>query len=296
MIIVTGTKRSGTSLWMHLLSEAGLPCIGERYPAGWASLVRHANPDGVFESELAAGVYFRTNPHPLTGAYLTPEATRGHAVKIFIPGLVRTDIAYIDRCVATIRPWRAYVRSSRRVVALGEQARTAARTPLVADDALPAALRWWSENFALIRNLAIRGFPAHVVSYDALLRDPERVTTEVLRWIGAGSPAKAAAVVRPTPSAVTGQDAPESDQTLADGIDAQWLAVFDALYEKIDGDQPLSERFIRSLNQTDEALRPLLVRAQATVEAGAVRALAFAGDRVRGRDDATDRGGDGAMA
>ena len=51
-------------------------------------------------------------------AYLPPEQTRAHAVKIFIPGLVRTDVAFIDRCVATVRGWRDYVRSIRRVEAM----------------------------------------------------------------------------------------------------------------------------------------------------------------------------------
>lgn len=280
MIVVTGTKRSGTSLWMQVLSLAGLPCIGERYPEGWVSLVRHTNPDGVFESELTAGVYFRTNPHPLTGAYLAPEATRGHAVKIFIPGLVRTDIAYIDRCVVTVRPWRDYVRSSRRVLALGVRAKAAGQTSLASDDALPPALRWWSENFALIRNLAIRGFAAHVVSYEALLRDPARVIAEVLQWIGAGDCAQAASVVRPISAGAAEDRAEEPDASLGAGIAPQWLGVFDELYAKIDAEEPLSERFIQTLNRTDEALRPLLVRAQAAAEASAITGLVGASDRV----------------
>ena len=118
MIIVTGTKRSGTSLWMHLLVAAGLPHVGDRFPGGWGELLRDANPDGFFESELVAGINYRTNPHPMTGAYLHPDATRQHAVKVFIPGLVRSDVAFLDRCIATVRDWRSYVTSMRRMQAL----------------------------------------------------------------------------------------------------------------------------------------------------------------------------------
>ncbi|MBA3545934.1 MAG: hypothetical protein H0T76_05600 [Nannocystis sp.] len=106
MIVVTGTKRSGTSMWMHVLVAAGIPYIGERFPAGWGELLRDANPDGFFESELMIGINYRTNPHPLTGAYLAPHQTRDHAVKIFIPGLIRSDVAFLDRCIATVRGWR----------------------------------------------------------------------------------------------------------------------------------------------------------------------------------------------
>ena len=35
MIIVTGTKRSGTSMWMQILAAAGLPVFGEAFPRSW---------------------------------------------------------------------------------------------------------------------------------------------------------------------------------------------------------------------------------------------------------------------
>jgi hypothetical protein len=253
MIVVTGTKRSGTSMWMHVLVAAGLPYIGERFPAGWGELLRDANPDGFFESELMVGINFRTNPHPLTGAYLAPQQTRDHAVKIFIPGLVRSDVAFLDRVVATVRAWREYVASIRRVG--------------IEDAALPPALDWWVNNFALIRDLAIRGYPAHVLSYDSFLRDPEKVAAEVLAWVGRGDPAAAARVVRPERKRepIAGPDA-----ALADGIDARHLEVFDELYACIDAGRPLSASFIDRLNAVDRALRPMVLEHQAAVEAKVV--------------------------
>ena len=256
MIIVTGTKRSGTSMWMHVLVAAGLPYIGERFPAGWSELLREANPDGFFESELTGGIYYRTNPHPLSGAYLSPQQTRQHAVKVLVPGLVRTDVAFIDRCVATVRSWREYVLSARRVLAMQEGDASAL---------LPPALEWWRENFALLRDLAIRGYPVHVVSYDALLRDPARVVHEVLRWIGHGDADRAASVVRPELRTAHGESASAAE--LADGIDTRHLAVFDELYAAIDADEPLTESFVAKLNRTDEALRPMLLEHRASLDA-----------------------------
>ena len=253
MIVVTGTKRSGTSMWMHVLAAAGLPFIGERFPAGWGELLRDANPDGFFESELMVGINFRTNPHPMTGAYLAPHQTREHAVKIFIPGLVRSDVAFLDRVVATVRDWRSYVVSLRRIA--GE------------DDALPPALEWWCSNFALIRDVAIRGYPAHVLTYDSFLRDPERVAAEVLAWIGRGDPAAAARVVRPERK----RDAiDDPDSALADGVDACHLEVFDELHACLDAGRPLSASFIDRLNAVDRALRPMVLERQAALEARTV--------------------------
>jgi len=250
MIVVTGTKRSGTSMWMHVLIAAGLPYIGERFPAGWGDLLRDANPDGFFESELMIGINYRTNPHPMTGAYLAPHQTREHAVKIFIPGLVRSDVAFLDRCIATVRGWRDYVVSIRRVG--------------IEDTALPPALEWWCSNFALIRDLAIRGYPTHVLSYDSFLADPERVTAEVLAWIGRGDPVAAARVVR---SEKPRPPIHEPDHLLADGIDARHLETFDELHACIDAGRPLGASFIQRLNAVDAALRPLVREYQASVEA-----------------------------
>lgn len=266
MIIVTGTKRSGTSLWMHILTAAGFPLIGERFPLGWGELLRDSNPDGHFESELLAGIYYRTNPHPLTGAYLAPQQTRSHVVKVLIPGLVRTDIAYIDRCVATVRSWREYVVSMRRIRAL--QA-SDADPPA---GALPLALEWWCQNFALLRDLAVRGYPIHVVSYDALLRDPARVAREVLAWLGREALASVSELVRPT-GGVASAAPMGGDDELAEGISAHHRSVFDTLYQTIDRALPLSASLVAELNRTDEALRPLVLEHRAHQDASVLADL-----------------------
>lgn len=267
MIIVTGTNRSGTSMWMQVLAAAGVPVIGERFPRGWGDLLESANPDGYFESELIAGINFQTNPHPLTGDYLAPAPTRSHAVKVLIPGLVRTDVAFIDRCLATVRDWRGYAGSVARVQALEGAAR-----PGLGDELLPPALHWWCCNYGLVRDLAIRGYAAHVLTYDGLLRDPERHVTEVLGWLGHGDPCEAARVVRPPTSA--GRAAySRSDAELSDGLEARHLEVFDELYATIDAERPLSAGLVDLLNRTDLALRPRVLEHRAGIQAQAVAEL-----------------------
>ena len=86
MIFVSGTKRSGTSMWMQVLHAAGVPILGKAFPRNWAKTLREANPEGFYESLLRNGIYFRTNPHPQTGKYFEPPHVEGYAVKVFIPG------------------------------------------------------------------------------------------------------------------------------------------------------------------------------------------------------------------
>ena len=268
MILVTGTKRSGTSMWMQILAAAGLPVFGDRFPRHWGEHFAAANPDGFYESELIAGIYFRTNPHPVTGVFLFPEQTRHHAVKVFIPGLIRTDLAFIDRVIATVRPWRDFARSRERLHDVVREANQA--VGVVADEGptLPAPLEWWAENFALIRDIATRRYAVHTLSYESLLADPEPQIRAVLQWIGAGDPARACAVVR--------RERPPAAQGPVDdaGVEPDHLAIFDELYERIHRGRPLDNPLIERLNATDRHLRPRMLAHNAAVKAAALASIA----------------------
>jgi len=252
VLIVTGTKRSGTSLWMQILVASGLPAFGEAFPGEWQTALSAANQDGFYESLLREGIYFATNPHPKTGDYFFPEQVEWHCVKIFIPGLVRTERAYIGRVVATVRHWREHEASLHRLRALELAAwarHNPGATPPEAPPELPAPLEWWTENFALIRDISIRKYPVHVQSYDGVLRDPERVVSDVLGWIGRGDPRRGAAQVR--------ADRRHFRRPESTAVSAELAAKFDELYEAIDSGSSLAPSFLEDMNRTNEALRPL---------------------------------------
>jgi len=186
VIVVTGTKRSGTSLWMQLLSSAGYRFIGDMFPRNWEEKLRAANPRGFYESELRNGIHWQTNPHPKTGRFLHPDQVRQLLVKVFVPGLTRSDMAYLDHVVASIRPWRDVVRSIRRmreieaeVFAWAEQDRQ--------PGFYPPDVEWLRENFLLVRDLRLRRYPHVVVAHSQLMRDPHAQIGRVLDFIGAGA-------------------------------------------------------------------------------------------------------------
>ena len=192
MMIVTGTKRSGTSMWMQILIGAGYPIIGEAFPMRWEHTIKAANPEGFYESHLRRGINYRTNPHPKTGAYLFPEQVAHHAVKVFIPGLVRSDRAFIGKVIATVREWREYESSIARLYAIEDESRRAeGKGALIPEERMPGALEWWSENHGLLADHITRLYPLHWVTYEETLSDPTRVVTEVIQWLCVGD-AKAA--------------------------------------------------------------------------------------------------------
>ncbi len=270
MILVTGTKRSGTSMWMQVLRAGGFPVIGEAFPRDWARTLRDANPDGFWESELRGGIWHATNPHPQTGAYLFPEQVRRHAVKVFVPGLVRSDRAFIDRVIGTMRPWRAWVASSARLTALESAAmqRDGGGPPL----SIPPVLEWWSENFMLVRDIATRRYPVYLVSYDAVVAEPERVVGEVFSFLGDGDAAAGAAAVRRDADARSDAPTP-SDVSPAD------VAVFDELFARVHEGRAIDGAFVAALNETNDRLAPRVAEAWQAVEREQAARRAGATDR-----------------
>ena len=264
MFIITGTKRSGTSMWMQILIGAGMPIIGEAFPMRWEQTIKAANPEGFYESHLRRGIFYRTNPHPKTGAYLFPEQVQHHAVKVFIPGLVRSDRAFIGKVIATVREWREYEASIARLYAIEDASRRAeGKGELIPEERMPGALEWWAENFALVRDIAVRRYPVHVQSYEGLLAEPERVIRDVLRWLGKGDPEKAIAAVKPEHRT---QKRPESNS-----VEPEIAAVFDAFYAALHAGKGLDAALLQRLNQTNEVLAPRIAQLQASLREQARR-------------------------
>jgi hypothetical protein len=270
MIIVTGTKRSGTSMWMQILKAAGFPIIGDEFPKQWEQSIKGANPAGFYESKLRSGIYFKTNPHPLTGSFLHPDKTKHHVVKVFIPGLCRTDYAFLTRVLSTMRDWREYTASLNRLHALEdeynrtrdlregetEEKRQASMAKMRGRRGkLPPPVEWWFETYELVRDVATRRYPFHLVTYRRLLQDPEREITRALTWIGKGDVQAAVAAVRPE---LRTQTAPDID--VSDLLDDETVEVMDAVYQSIYEKGGLDAPLLEKMNAVHARVEPRFSR------------------------------------
>jgi hypothetical protein len=274
VIVVTGTRRAGTSLWMQILHMSGLPVIGEAFPGDWGHTLREANPHGFYESLLRLGIYYQTNPHPETGEFVQAHESRRHAVKVFLPGLVRTDAAYLDRVIATVRPWREYEASVRRMADMENRLRPALPGVDPGELHMPPALEWWEENYGFVRDLSQRKYACHVQSFDGLLGAPAEVITRVFDWIGPElcprpQLERAIAAVRPR----------TRTQTLArswsagDSVEAHVADVFDAYYDAVHAGSGLSGILVERMNEVNAYLLPQIAAAREAVR-GAQATLA----------------------
>ncbi|MEE9382469.1 MAG: hypothetical protein V3V08_03545 [Nannocystaceae bacterium] len=263
MFIVSGTKRSGTSMWMQVMAAAGLPILGEAFPRNWKTTLATANPDGFYESILRQGVYWRTNPHPRTGNYFMPKDVDGYAVKVFVPGVIRTERAYISRLLANVREWREYEASIQRLYAMEDEQRKKRHPDAPTPYRFPPAYEWWMENFALVRDITLRRYPARLMSYDRVLRDPEREVTATLQWLGTGDLKRAIAAVKPHNRT---QVHPRSS-----AVPSDLAELFDELYATIDRSDPVNKSLLQQLNQTNKRLLPLITDMQTKVAQQALR-------------------------
>ncbi len=277
MIFVSGTKRSGTSMWMQVMQAAGIPILGKAFPRNWGSgPLRDANPDGFYESLLRNGVYYRTNPHPQTGKYFLPEHVDGYAVKVFVPGVIRSERAYIGHLVANVREWREYEASIERLYSIEAATREEERAKGVDVPEpfnFPAAYEWWMENFALVRDISLRRYPARLQTYDQVLEDPAGVIGRVLQWIGRGDVEAAVAAVKPSHRT---QVRPESNS-----VEPKLARVFDDLYAAIAEGKGIANTLLRTLNDTNQALLAELAKLQTEVAKSQIMRQAKAGGKTK---------------
>ncbi|MCH9686917.1 MAG: hypothetical protein K0V04_36115 [Deltaproteobacteria bacterium] len=258
MIFVSGTKRSGTSMWMQVLQAAGLPVLGKAFPRNWGTgPLRDANPDGFYESLLRNGVYYRTNPHPQTGKYFLPEHVEGYAVKVFVPGVIRSERAYIEHLVANVREWREYEASINRLYEIEAETRSESREAGAEVEEpfnFPPAYEWWMENFALVRDISLRRYPARLQTYDQVLSDPDNTIGAVLRAVGHGDVEAGVAAVKPENRT---QTRPSSNS-----VPDELAQVFDDLYGAIERGKGIGNTLLRTLNDTNQSLLPELTQLQ----------------------------------
>lgn len=253
MIVVAGTKRSGTSLWMQILSRGGFQTFGAKFPSNWEKSIKDANPHGFYESVFREGINWTTNPGS-GSQYIRARDTQDIAVKIFMAGVVKTEAAYLDRVIVTTRHWAEYAQSIRRLYALElthlqehedvphrEEKKAKIQRAIIA----PVEYEWFFENYEFIRDFNLRRYPCKLAVYEHLLLDPEKTIRTVFSWLGKGDVEEAVKAV---------------DSTLAEkkihrpAVAHPYAEIFDEFYQALEVGK-ITEPLLEKLNTTAEKIR-----------------------------------------
>lgn len=253
MIVVTGTQRSGTSMWMQILVAAGFPFIGERFPLHWQDGLRASNPSGFYESRLRTGIYGDNDRDNRTGKPLDADALSRHAVKIFVPGLVRTDVRHLHRVIGSVRDFREHHESSLRMQRMECAAMQRRRPGELPMPRMEPAYEWWAANYGLLTDARRRGYACKLVAYDTMVEHPDRTIRDALTWIGAGDPDSALAAVKP-------EHRTQRESMTPPCIEPEIADAFDELYERVRQGRPFGRVVMSGIEAVNRTLMPRIVQ------------------------------------
>lgn len=239
---------------MQVLREGGIETIGAAFQKVWKETIADANKRGFYESRLRRGIFYATNPDPETGRWLAPQKTRRLGVKVFIPGVVRSDICYLSRVIASVRPFRQYASSVSRLFDMEKESlarRVTDNEPPPAPEHMDPVLEWWLENFLLVRDVTTRRYPVRLVSYEAMLEDPEKICSEVFEFFECGDARAAAAAVHPEDQTQKPEDVSQISHRHED--------VFDEYHRRVKLAEPFDAAFLQKMNETHQDLLPEII-------------------------------------
>ena len=239
---------------MQLLKAAGFPPLGNAFPKNWENTIKDANPEGFYESQLRNGIYFATNPNPKNGFYIPHDKSRRMAVKVFIPGVIKSDIAFMHRVLSTMRPWHEYVESLNRLYTMERESLDKKEGPKPPKPYyMPSVLEWWTENFSLISDVVTRGYPFYMVTYHNVLNDTGKTLRPIFEWLGGGDVEAAVAQVKPD---LRTQEAPQPQLDVDVPKDA--ITMFDEFFDLVNRHEKITQPFVDKLNETNASLEELI--------------------------------------
>lgn len=259
-------------MWMQALVAAGVPHLGEAFPKDWGdSPLREANPEGFFEGPYVNGVFFGTNPLP-DGRYLQPKALAGTVAKVFVPGVLRTERAYIEGVIANVREWREYEASVTRLHELNAERLRQTDPDAHIPDLLPPAIQWWVENFSLVRDASTRGYPLQLQTYRQVLEEPRGPLEDALALMGSENIDAALGTVDPSRRT--------KKELQSQSVEPRMAQMFDDFYGQVATGQAFDSTFVRACVGLTRELEPQLHRARfeammRSLQAGAPPPAAF---------------------
>jgi len=232
MIIVTGHKRSGTSLMMQMLDKAGFITIGEKFPEAWDKKMYGKNKEGFFESKfIDQGVNNSTSP------FTHRDDTELSAVKVFTPGLLKTDFHYITKVIVMVRDWREQVESLKKLYKVSSDG----------VNKYPDGYEYFFAYKNFLDDFLKRGYETCIIDYNDLLQNPEENCERLKSFFGVGRWDLAKNQVKDKLNTVKDKVAKSGNHKLNPDVEDSFAEMLDKLYNAIKSgtiDEPMQEQIL----------------------------------------------------
>ena len=168
-----------------------------------------------------------------------------------MPGVVRTKVSYLGRVVASMRDFREYEESRRRMWKMEDDSRREKHPDFEPPPRLEPLYEWWTCNYGLLVDGLRRKYPLRIWAYDTMLENPERTIGEALSFVGGGSLEGALRAVHP-------EHRTQRSPTTAASVEPKVAAVFDDLYLMVRLQRPLTHPMVTKLEAVNRTLLPRL--------------------------------------
>ena len=172
---------------MSMMNEAGFPVLGSKFPLNWEEKRTEKNKDLEFPQNPSETGFWEDMNIVDNGCNnvtmnINPENLKDHAAKIFFSGMIKTDLAYIDKVILCIRDCKSYTSSWEKVLSfnLKENNKKTEKYPY------PIGTEFVCKYSILLKDYVKRKYKMIVIDYDQMLNDPEKICTNLKSFIGSG--------------------------------------------------------------------------------------------------------------
>lgn len=176
MIIVSGLRRTGTSLMMNILKEAGFDAYAALFShETWESKLKELNPNGFFESAFRdSGV----NPIQME---FSPKEVEYTAIKVFASAIPRCDGEYITKQIIMLRDFSEVYKSQERMKELDEKKELDSK-----EDIFEPGETYLLDYYCVLRDIVKRNKPTLFIDYYDVMQKKDEVLGTLRRFIGCG--------------------------------------------------------------------------------------------------------------
>lgn len=169
---------------MAMANEAGFNIVGDKYPLDWEDK-RTEKGDGQNQSDIGFWEDMNIVDAGANNTNITvpPDALKQHFTKIFTVGLPKTDFAYIDKMILTVRePW-SHLQSWRKLFIFNVKDSEGVD---IDDLRYPYGTEYVFKYNLFVQDYLKRKYPTLIVDFDDMLANPHKNCQTIKQFVGCG--------------------------------------------------------------------------------------------------------------
>lgn len=176
--LVTGLRRSGTSLMMFALRQAGIPIIGVKYANDVDRKIKNGNPNGYWEWEAVC-----------TETGITRElkdlGENGDLIKVMFECLFKSNPILVDKIIVMMREPKKVLSS------------IISHNQIIGDNKELLIIKQLLDTIESFEFLRYHNLKYKIIFYEDIITNPKKQFKDICNFLNKGNPKIAASIVNP---------------------------------------------------------------------------------------------------